>query len=160
MIRTFIAAFAALSFAVPAHASSWQDVQSLVDLIKATGTKVQAGECGQKGAAGFYAYDKDKGVDLLAICSNTVDMQDPDAVWEVMAHEATHVMQACAGGPILKDTYVPRVLRELQEYAPHYYQVLSTYRGSHKRKELEAFWMELRSPDVPIKFFKQFCYED
>ena len=85
-------------------------------------------------------------------------MDDPDAVWEVLVHEATHVMQACYAGPILKDTYIPRVLRELQETAPHYYAYLQQYRGDHKRVELEAFWMELRTPAVAMEFMNKYCY--
>ena len=60
-------------------------------------------------------------------------MTDSDAVWEVVSHEATHVMQACNSGPVIKDSMVPRVLRELQETAPHYYATLQGYRGDHKR---------------------------
>ena len=87
-------------------------------------------------------------------------MTDPDAVWEVLVHEATHVMQACYGGPVMKDSYVPRVLRELQETAPHYYATLQQYRGDHKRIELEAFWMELRTPQVAADWMLTYCYTE
>ena len=69
-------------------------------------------------------------------------------------------MQACMGGPVLNDKYVPRVLRELQETAPHYYRLLQDYRGDHKRLEMEAFWMELRTPATVMKMFEKACYED
>ena len=53
---------------------------------------------------------------------------------------------------------IPRVLRELQETAPHYYQTLQQYRGDHKRYELEAFWMELRAPNVVHEFLDRSCF--
>jgi hypothetical protein len=68
-------------------------------------------------------------------------------------------MQACNSGPVIKDTMVPRVLRELQETAPHYYATLQGYRGDHKRMELEAFWMELRSPATAIDWIETYCFE-
>ena len=107
-------------------------------------------DCGDRKAYGYYQFDQAKNIDKLVVCANTTDMSDPDEVWEVLAHEATHTMQACAGGPVIPDKYVPRVLRELQEVAPHYYRLLNEYNGHHKRIELEAFWMELRTPDTGL----------
>jgi hypothetical protein len=59
----------------------------------------------------------------------------------------------------MKDTYVPRVLRELQETAPHYYATLMQYKGDHKRIEIEAFWMELRTPQVATDWMLTYCYQ-
>ncbi len=159
MIKRILGVLAGLTLAVPASATSWTDVNTLLGLVEKTGTTVSVRDCEQQGVMGFYQFDKQNNIDLLAICKNSVDMTDSDAVWEVVSHEATHVMQACAGGPVIKDTMVPRVLRELQETAPHYYATLQGYRGEHKRAELEAFWMELRSPDVAINWIETYCFE-
>ena len=158
MIKRILGVLAGLTLAVPASATSWTDVNTLLGLVKDTGTTVSVRNCEQEGVMGFYKFDKQNNIDLLAICKNAVDMTDPDSVWEVVAHEATHVMQACAGSPVIKDTMVPRVLRELQDTAPHYYATLQSYRGDHKRVELEAFWMELRSPADVIEFFNKSCF--
>lgn len=159
MIKQFIAAIAGLAITAPAMATSWTDVNQMVELVKGTGTTVSAVDCDAEGVMGYYRYDQENAVDLLVICKDNVPMSDADAVWEVVVHEATHVMQACQGGPILKDTYIPRVLRELQETAPHYYSTLQQYRGDHKRVEIEAFWMELRTPAVAMEFMQKFCYK-
>ena len=159
MIKRILGVLAGLTLAVPASATSWTDVNTLLGLVKETGTAVSVRNCEQEGVMGFYQFDKQNNIDLLAICKNAVDMTDSDAVWEVVAHETTHVIQACAGGPFIKDSMVPRVLRELQDTAPHYYATLQGYRGNHKRVELEAFWMELRSPSVPIDWMKTYCFE-
>ena len=159
MIKQFIAAIAGLAVATPAMATSWTDVNQMVELVKGTGTDVAAIVCDDEGVMGFYNYQPEKDIDVLVVCKDNVPMNDPDAVWEVVVHEATHVMQACQGGPILKDTYIPRVLRELQTTAPHYYQTIQQYRGDHKRVEIEAFWMELRTPAVAMNFMNKYCYK-
>ena len=160
MIKQILALVAGLAIAAPASATSWQDVHRLKTLISNTGTTVAAIECEENSYYGYYQFDAEKKIDNLVICKNTVDFNDPDAVWETLAHEATHTMQACAGGPVIKDERVPRVLRELQELTPHYYRLLQSYTGSHKRKELEAFWMELRTPEFVMETFAKLCYNN
>ena len=159
MFKLLTAAVASLAIAAPSMASSWTDIEELTSLVEQTGTTVQALDC-QEGAMGYYQFDRANDIDRLVVCQNNVDMKDPDAVWEVVAHEATHVMQACQSGPVIADSYVPRVLRELQETAPHYYATLQQYRGAHKRVELEAFWMELRTPAVVMDWMITYCFQD
>ena len=119
MIKRILTVLAGLAITAPVNATSWTDVNTLTDLVKQTGTTVEARDCETERLQGYYQFDKEAGIDLLVVCKDNVNMSDSDAVWEVVSHEATHVMQACMGGPVLKDTYVPRVLRELQETAPH-----------------------------------------
>ena len=160
MIKQVISVIAGLAFAIPApaFATGWQDISRLKELVSGSGTKVLLQNCTESGIYGYYEYNQSTNVDTLVICSNTVDRKDPDAVWETLAHEATHAMQACAGGPIVEDELVPRMLRELQEFTPHYYRILMKYSSSQKRFELEAFWMELRHPKFVIDTFTKFCY--
>ena len=159
MFKLLTAAIASLAIAAPSMATSWTDIENLTSLVEETGTVVEAIDC-PEGRLGFYQFDKQNNIDRLVICKNNVDTKDPDAVWEVVSHEATHVMQACHGGPVIADNYVPRVLRELQETAPHYYATLQQYRGDHKRVELEAFWMELRTPQVAADWMLTYCYTE
>jgi hypothetical protein len=158
MIKQIFGALAGLAVAMPSWATSWTDINTLEKLVANTGTNIQAINCPGK-EQGSYRYDKEAGIDLLIVCANNVDMTDPDAVWEVLVHEATHVMQACYGGPVIKDTYIPRILRQLQTTAPHYYAILNQYRGDHKRVEIEAFWMELQTPATAFDWFKDYCYK-
>ena len=148
----------AIAAPVPAFATGWRDVNLLKELVSGTGTKILLQNCPEGSIYGYYEYHPMTDVDTLVICSNTVDRDDPDAVWETLAHEATHAMQACAGGSIIEDVFVPRMLRELQEFAPHYYRVLNSYDSADKRTELEAFWMELRHPEFVINTFTKHCY--
>ena len=161
MIKQVLSVIAGVVFAIPApaFATGWQDVNLLKELVSGTGTKVLLQTCSEGGIFGYYEYNPTTDVDSLVICSNTVDRKDPDAVWETLAHEATHAMQACAGGSIVEDELVPRMLRELQEFTPHYYRVLKSYGSSDKRTELEAFWMELRHPQFVIDTFTKLCYK-
>lgn len=160
MFKQVLSVVAGLAFTIPApaFATSWQDISRLKELVSGTGTKVLLQNCVESSIYGYYEYSPENDVDTLVICSNTVDRKDPDAVWETLAHEATHAMQACVGGPIVEDKLTPRMLRELQELTPHYYRILMSYSSSHKRTELEAFWMELRHPQFVITTFTKSCY--
>ena len=146
----------------PVQAAAASDIRELVELIKGTGTKVVHDDCAKAGhpdPRGFYAINKDKDIDIVVICSNKVDMNDPEEVWDVLSHEATHVMQACRGDHIIKLEKHPAVLRTLQSSAPHLYATLQQYEGRNKLIEAEAFWMMLQSTEAVKLWFQKSCYK-
>lgn len=144
--------------ATPAQAGSKRDIEDLKELIQKAGTEIVYRDCKDKTKAGGYVYSKKENVDRLTICTDTVDLKDPDAVWEVLAHEATHIMQRCNDGTLLKDEYHPRVWRKLKAMAPHYVEILNAhYRNRDQMHEVEAFGMELQSPDLVKDWFVDFC---
>ena len=160
MIRSIIATLAGLAIAAPASATSWADINELQDLVTGTGTKIQNLDC-PEGQMGFYQFDKANKIDRLVYCKNNVDMTDPDAVWEVLVHEATHVMQS-----LLRRTCHERHLRtpvcsvSCRKLLLTTMSTLQQYRGDHKRVEIEAFWMELRTPSVPMDWMVTYCYQE
>ena len=100
-----------------ARADSPRDIELLIRYIKESGTKVQKTNC-DASTLGFYQAPTEDGQgDRLVFCSNNIDFNDTSAVWEVLAHEGAHVMQACNRGLLWKDTYHPRMLRRLKEQA-------------------------------------------
>ena len=141
-----------------AKADSWKDVEDLIELVKSTGTKVQkTGDCDGQ-TMGFYQPPREDGSgDRLVFCTNNINMDDVSAVWEVLSHESAHVMQACQGGLIWKEEFHPRMLRNLKNVAPHYYQILQQYRGRDRMIELEAFDMELKTASEVKKLFLGVC---
>jgi len=146
-----------LALASPARASSLEDILQLETLINASGTETVVSSDCPPNHAGFYENDG-KNIDRLVLCRNVVDLADADAVWEVMAHEATHIMQACTGTHAIPDEYMPRTYRELQTMAPHYAKLVGqSYRSADQRLEAEAFWMELQTPDTVIDLFSRTC---
>jgi len=142
---------------LPARAASLEDIRQLENLINASGTQtIVSGTC-PPNHAGYYENDG-KSIDRLVICRRNVDMGDVDAVWEVMAHEATHIMQSCTGTTAISDAQMPRTYRELQTLAPHYAKLISSqYRSSEQRLEAEAFWMELQTPALVMELFRRNC---
>ena len=145
----------------PAFADSTKDINAFISLIKQTGTKVQKTDNCPANTYGFYQPpQKDGSGDRLVFCSNRIDFEDTSAVWEVLAHEGAHVMQACNGGLLWKEEYHPRMLRKLKEQAPHYAKILTQYRGKDKMYELEAFDMELSTAQQVIGYFKEFCIKE
>ena len=132
----------------PALAATWSDINELTGLIKEAGTKIVQVNCKREidvvGAKGMYLFSKEDKLDHLVYCKENLDLDDPDEVWEVLSHEGTHIMQACYGGPIVKDEYIPRTMRNLKSFAPHYYKLVSEdYSSEDQRLELEAYDMEL-----------------
>lgn len=144
-------------FAGAASASSVEDISTLERLINAAGVAtVVADDCPAR-YAGYYEKDK-SGHHRLVLCRNGVDMADAEAVWEVMAHESTHIMQVCNGGTVIADAYMPRTVRELRTMAPHYAKLIDrSYPEAERRLEAEAFWMELQTPDTVVGLFRQLC---
>jgi len=148
---------AALAGGAPAQAASLADIKQLEDLINASGTETLVSVTCPPDHAGYYEHDGQR-IDRLVLCSNNVDLGDVEAVWEVMAHESTHIMQACTGSSAIADALMPRTYRELQTMAPHYAKLLGeSYRSADQRLEAEAFWMELQKPDEVIARFRQTC---
>ena len=150
--------FGFLALQPAARADSWKDIEDLIELVKSSGTKVQkTSECDGQ-TLGFYQPPRKDGTgDRLVFCTNNLDMEDVSAVWEVLSHESAHVMQACQGGLIWKEEFHPRLLRNLKNVAPHYYQILQQYRGRDRMIELEAFDMELKTAAEVKKLFLGVC---
>ena len=143
------------------QADTNKDIQDFIELIKQTGTKVQKSDKCPGDTYGFYQQPQKDGTgDRIVFCTNNIDLEDTSAVWEVLAHEGAHVMQACNGGLLWKDEYHPRMLRNLKERAPHYAKILDQYRGRDKMYELEAFDMELKTAQNVIRHFQEFCKEE
>jgi hypothetical protein len=96
----------------------------------------------------------------LAVAQSDVrpTVADVEAVWEVMAHESTHIMQACTGSTAIADELMPRTFRELRTMAPHYAKLIDgSYPVNDQRLEAEAFWMELQTPPSVIGLFRNLC---
>ena len=172
--RRFLASFAKLVSAIsflsylliprPAFAATWADIDKLTALIKETGTSIVNVNCKKEidleGVKGVYLFDKEDKLDHLLYCKENIDLGDSDEIWEVLSHEGTHIMQACHGGPIVKDEYIPRTMRNLKSFAPHYYKLVSEdYSSEDQRLELEAFDMELAEPARVIELFRYYCFE-
>lgn len=142
---------------LPAGATSLEDIRELENLINASGTETIVSNDCPPNHAGYYENDG-KSIDRLVICKRNVDLGDVEAVWEVMAHEATHIMQSCTGTTAIADEQMPRTYRELQTLAPHYAKLIaSQYSSGEQRLEAEAFWMELQTPPLVMELFKRNC---
>ena len=156
LIKSLLTAVAALAITTPINAATWDEINHLATLVRGTSTEVSIENC-PENLNGYYHYAPGQGIDKIGICKNNIDMENPDEVWDVLAHEATHVMQACHGGPVVKNEYVQQIQKELYENDPHDFTILHHYPKADKRKELEAFWMETNEPRVVLSWFKTFC---
>ena len=152
-----LVAAVALTATGSARASSLEDIRQLEDLINGAGVTTAVSDRCPPSHAGFYETDS-AGRHRLVLCRNVVNLADVEAVWEVMAHESTHIMQACTGSTAIADEYMPRTFRELRAMAPHYAKLIDRdYPSGDQRLEAEAFWMELQAPQTVITLFRSLC---
>jgi hypothetical protein len=152
-----LACLGSLAAGRPARAASLEDIRQLENLILAAGVVTEVSDQCPPRHAGYYERDT-RGVHRLVLCRNSVNLADVEAVWEVMAHESTHIMQACTGSTAIADELMPRTFRELRTMAPHYAKLIDgSYPVNDQRLEAEAFWMELQTPPSVIGLFRNLC---
>jgi hypothetical protein len=78
-------------------------------------------------------------------------------LWDTLAHETTHKMQACLGGFLMPPTHVGAMMRELKAIYPETLKDLDIYSSGEMRYELEARWMELQTPATVIQLLVNAC---
>ncbi|MFM7269666.1 MAG: hypothetical protein ACKOZT_13980, partial [Cyanobium sp.] len=99
-------ALAAVLGAEAAKAANLEDISTLERLVNRAGVVTQVSDDCPPRHAGFYEKDG-AGRHRLVLCRNGVNLADVDAVWEVMAHESTHIMQSCNRGTVIADEFMP-----------------------------------------------------
>ena len=144
---------AGLAQAVPApgrRPPSWADIDSLRSLLMAHGTRVVQQDCNQQGLQGLYHNSSD----TIVICRVH---RDPQAVWNTLAHEATHRMQACAGGTITDPRHHQAMARTLATYEPQEWRSISIYPQDQQLSELEARYTARLAPEQVPRLFRRYC---
>jgi hypothetical protein len=117
---------------LPAQANTMADVETRIQPLTALGTKVKAGNCERKNLYGFYVPQKD----LMVICVYSLPGKNPSILWDTLAHETTHKMQACIGGFLMPPTHVGAMMRELKAIFPETLNDLDGYPSGATRYEL------------------------
>ena len=129
---------------------SWADIDNLRSLLTAHGAKVLQQDCNQRGLQGLY-HDRS---DTIVICRVH---RDPQAVWNTLAHEATHRMQACAGGSITDSRQHAAMARALATYEPQEWRSIALYPREQQLSELEARYTARLAPDQVPRLFRRYC---
>jgi len=132
------------------HQASWADIDTLRSLLVANGARVTQSDCNQPGLQGLY-HDNSG---TIVICRVH---RDPTAVWNTLAHEATHRMQACAGGTITNPANHQAMAQALATYAPDEWRSLRSYPRSDQLSELEARYTARLPPEQVPRLFRRYC---
>ena len=130
--------------------ASWADIDNLRSLLMARGTKVLQQDCNQGGLQGLY-HDRS---DTIVICRVH---RDPEAVWNTLAHEATHRMQACAGGSITDPRHHQAMARALATYEPQEWRSIALYPREQQLSELEARYTARLPPEQVPRLLRRYC---
>ncbi len=146
-------AAALLLWAVPpAHASdpTWQAIDRLRQQLSRSGVRVLQRDCGERGLQGLYHH----GSDTIVVCRVH---RDPAAVWNTLAHEATHRMQACRGGPLTDPRHHRAMAAALASRAPADLHSLRLYPARERLSELEARYTAQLPPEQVLQLFERYC---
>jgi len=130
--------------------ASWQEIDALRGLLVASGSTVVQRDCNQQGLQGLYHQPSR----TIVICRVH---NDRSAVWNTLAHEATHRMQACAGGTITRAEHHGAMANALATYDPLEWRSLKAYPAREQLGELEARYTAHLPPAQVLQLFRRFC---
>ena len=133
-----------------AAATTWQAIDALRARLATSGVTVVQRSCSQPGLQGLYHAGKD----TIVICRSH---RTPAAVWNTLAHEATHRMQACAGGSITHRHHHRAMARTLASYSPNDLHSLQSYPRGQQLAELEARYTAQLPPEQVLQLFDRYC---
>ena len=156
MKATLIASLAAITLSGPASAAGalplpgWQDIDALRRLLVASGSNVVQRDCNQRGLQGLYHQPSR----TIVVCRVHADR---DAVWNTLAHEATHRMQACAGGNITRSEHHEAMARALATYEPLEWRSLKAYPAREQLGELEARYTAHLPQAQVLQLLRRYC---
>ncbi len=138
------------------------ETASLERLIKNVGTKIVEREDCEKGVQGYYLWDKAKNIDEIVVCNNNYFGNKPTSneYWSLLAHEATHVMQACLGTKIYGSYQIKDMSYELMDKDEVSYRTIhGAYVQREEDYEIEARWMSLQPKRFVIDELRKHCME-
>ena len=156
-MKKLLAVLAAVAMPTAVSAQTQRDVNELIELIAGADTRVEFKSCGRRSHGYFRMLD---GETLIAICTEETPLSNTALVWETVSHEATHLMQWCFGGNIVKDEHLEDIISETTEANPSFPRIIMMYPESDRRSETEAFWMETKSPEFVKYNLKRYCYPE
>ena len=139
------------SSAAPAHSRNWDAIDALRQRLEAKGARVVQRDCQSlPRVQGLYHRPSDQ----IVICRVH---QNPAAVWDTLAHEAAHRMQACYGGSLTRPALHRQMARTLGRRYPQELASLQLYPASRRLSELEARYTAKLEPEQVLSLFKRYC---
>lgn len=134
----------------PAAATTWEAIDALRARLASAGVTVVQRNCSRRGLQGLYHSRND----TIVICRAH---RTPAAVWNTLAHEATHRMQACAGGSITHRHHHRAMASTLASYSPNDLRSLQSYPRGQQLAELEARYTAQLPPEQVLQLFDRYC---
>lgn len=136
------------------RAETWERIGRFAGVLRQAGTvTLVARDCPNSLLGAFHATRN-----ALLLCANNLQ-NDPQEIWEVLAHESAHVMQHCKGGGLLDQGQLDLAMTRIQEESPRLVKELRLYHQSQHRDEVEARLVQGLAPDRVEALFRQFCAE-
>ena len=132
-------------------------VSDLEAAIRSIDTQIEERDDCYKGTQGYYEYSRSRRIDRVVICSNNFSKVTDD-YWRLLAHEATHIMQACLGTTINDPDRLKEMRQELRKLDEDSYRTIhGSYPESKAGREIEARWMETRPRKEVMQKLEKYC---
>ena len=125
----------------PAKATTWDQIGGYLRLIQSAGIEAMVANDCPLGLFGAYH----AGRDVLLMCGNNIP-DDPAVVWEVLAHESSHVMQVCEGGDLMPESLLAEEMEATIDKGADTFHELALYRSGRHHVEAEARVLQALPP--------------
>ena len=136
--------------ASPALAVSWESIDVLRNRLTRAGVTVVQRNCSRRGLQGLYHPRSD----TVVVCRTH---RSPAQVWDTLAHEATHRMQRCVGGPISNRRHHRAMYSALARSHPAEVRSIRRYPRQQQLAELEARYTAKLPPRDVLQLFDRYC---
>ena len=129
---------------------SWEAIDVLLNKLTRAGVRVVQKDCSRRGLQGLYHPSSD----TLVVCRSH---RSPAQVWDTLAHEATHRMQRCIGGPISDRKHHRVMYSALARSHPAEVRSIRVYPRQQQLAELEARYTAKLPPRDVLQLFDRYC---
>ncbi|UPM49901.1 mitochondrial inner membrane protease ATP23 [Synechococcus sp. A10-1-5-1] len=138
--------------ASPVWAERLKSIFLLRGLLLRAGTEtLVARDCPQQ-LMGAFVFARN----AVVLCANNLK-DDPERVWETLAHESAHVMQHCRREPIFESDRLGLDFLVAHRRSPDLFKAVGQYHPSQHRSEIEARIVQGLPAEEVMNLFRRAC---
>jgi hypothetical protein len=138
--------------ASPARAERLKSIALLAGLLRRAGTETLVARDCPKQLMGAFVFARN----AVVLCANNLK-DDPERVWETLAHESAHVMQHCRRQPIFERDRLGLDFLLASHQSPELFKAVGQYHPSQHRTEIEARIVQGLPAEEVMNLFRRSC---
>ena len=138
--------------ASPARAERLKSIALLAGLLRRAGTETLVARDCPKQLMGAFVFARN----AVVLCANNLK-DDPERVWETLAHESAHVMQHCRRQPIFERDRLGLDFLLASHQSPELFKAVGQYHPRQHRTEIEARIVQGLPAEEVMNLFRRSC---